>query len=61
MVWKDGGSAPRYKHVSEASAIAEAERLAGCYPDQRFYVLTATRVAVTARPVEVRRLAELPS
>lgn len=40
MVWKAEGAAPAYKHHSEASARAEAERLARTLGGT-FYVLEA--------------------
>lgn len=41
MVWNYDGNQPRVKHETEASAIAEAERLARIVPGQRFVVLEA--------------------
>lgn len=42
MVWKEGCGAPTYQHWDEASARAEAERLAvGTIGGARYYVLRA--------------------
>ena len=46
MVWNPQGSAPTYKHETEASAIAEAERLARLNRGQQFYVLYAAELRV---------------
>lgn len=39
MVYGENGGAPTYKHETEASAKAEAERLAKLNQGKRFYVL----------------------
>jgi hypothetical protein len=45
LVWCPTGSKPpSHRHASEQSAIAEAERLARCAPNAKFYVLKATEV-----------------
>lgn len=36
-----GDSTPNYRHMSEASAKTEAERLARAHPGKEFYVLCA--------------------
>jgi hypothetical protein len=48
MVWNPNGRAPSFKHASEGSAVAEAERLARQCPGQTFVVLRA----IEARLVE---------
>lgn len=44
MVWNYHGNAPRFKHETEAEAIAEAERLATQHSGHTFVVLEATHV-----------------
>lgn len=42
LVWSPGGAAPpRYRHSSQRSAVAEAERLADLNPGWSFFVLRA--------------------
>ncbi len=39
LVWNPNGKSPTYRHHSEASAVAESERLASAYPGETFIVL----------------------
>lgn len=39
FVWNPNGHNPKYQHNSEASATAEAERLARAHPGETFVVL----------------------
>ncbi len=39
LVWNTNGSVAKRRHASEASALAEAERLALAHPGQTFVVL----------------------
>lgn len=48
MVWTKRGWAPRKQHATRAAAEAEAARLAGLHPGQKFIVLEA--VAKIAEP-----------
>lgn len=48
FVWRDDGESPSYKHETEESATAEAERLARAFPGETFVVLES----VCARRVE---------
>ena len=45
LVWNPNGRAPSCRHWSEAEARIEAERLSGCSPGSKFYVLRATTVS----------------
>lgn len=51
MVYGYGKSVPAARHMNEASARAEAERLARANVGTRFYVLKTSGVAVTSAPV----------
>lgn len=45
LVWcPTGVTPPSFRHTSEQSAIEEAERLARCAPNAKFYVMRATEV-----------------
>jgi hypothetical protein len=55
MVYGIGEGAPTARHDTEASAIAEASRLARNNPGVTFCVLAATH-AVVKHDVEVRRI-----
>jgi hypothetical protein len=45
LVWcPTGAKSPSHRHETEQSAIDEAERLARCAPNAKFYVLKATNV-----------------
>lgn len=50
FVWTKKGKAPRFHHPDEASAVAEAERLAALHPGQKFHVMAA-RLKVSVREV----------
>lgn len=41
MIWCRKGRAPRKKHLTEESAVTEAQRLAVLHPGKKFYVLKA--------------------
>lgn len=61
MVWCPAGRQPIYRHSSEESARAEAERLARQNQESEFYVLEATaRVKVDSPPIVVTPLTENP-
>lgn len=54
IVWNPmGPTNPRYRHIEFHKASAEAERLALAHPGQDFYVMAASRVVRTTKPVEV--------
>jgi hypothetical protein len=40
-VWNYGRGLPRVRHATKKEAQAEAGRLAGMYPGERFYVMSA--------------------
>lgn len=45
LVWcPTGATSPSHRHASSQDAITEAERLARCAPNAKFYVLKATDV-----------------
>ena len=46
LVWNPNKNAPTHKHLSEANAIAEAERLARKYKGEKFIVLGTRCVRV---------------
>lgn len=58
MVWADRGQMPTFKHATEESASAEAERLSSRIPGVRFYVLRATEEWLRLKPAEKRILRE---
>jgi hypothetical protein len=45
VVWGEGRRSPRNRHLSQAAATAEAERLAALHPGVVFTVFELTRVA----------------
>ena len=55
MVWREGSPTTQRRHHKKASALAEAERLAGLNPGECFYVLKTTE-AVMAELLPARRL-----
>lgn len=60
VVWNPAAGNPRYQHDDEERALAEAERLAGANPGQRFYVMQAVSVS-THKTVATTRLShQLP-
>lgn len=59
MVWNPDGESPMYKHDSEFDAKKEAERLAVCVPNGKFYVLEALSVSYKSQVV-TEKLDELP-
>ncbi|MFG1461787.1 hypothetical protein V5F77_02725 [Xanthobacter sp. DSM 24535] len=56
LVWNPEGRTPHYRHPSQASALAEAKRLAALNPGQKFYVLQPLAIAATRDPVEIVHL-----
>jgi hypothetical protein len=63
MVWNSNGRAPCHRHLTEAEAIKEAERLMNSCArgDDVFYVLEAKhRIKIADRPVEKVELANEP-
>jgi hypothetical protein len=52
LVWNPFGDSPIVRHPSEATARAEAERLARNAPGSRFYVLSA--IALMERSLVVQ-------
>lgn len=51
LVWREGGSAPTFKHPDENLASIEARRLAALHPGQRFFVLTPSLAVTHTSPV----------
>lgn len=47
VVWNEKGYPPNFKHSTETSARAEAERLASVNRGQSFHVLASIGTAVT--------------
>lgn len=61
MVWCESTCHTRVRHASPEEARREAERLAQAIPGQRFFVLQATGIAQTVKPVTWTDLeSELP-
>lgn len=62
MIWNPNkkspswDTTPRQRHLTEAAAIGEAERLAESNPGQKFYVMCALSVTVVDRPAITRPL-----
>lgn len=46
LVWRDGGSAPTFKHYERDGARREAERLARANPGVVFHVMAADAYVV---------------
>lgn len=47
MVWKNGGNAPTFQHLTEQDAINEAKRLARAIRGETFYVLRSVLECVS--------------
>jgi hypothetical protein len=56
MVLKRGGGTPTKEHHTEASAVAEAERLAKEFPGSVFVVLLAVDAFKATAPVQRKTL-----
>lgn len=55
MVWTKRGHKPRFTHASYEAALAEAIRLAGEHPGEKFIVLKAiTKLHVRREPVSAQ-------
>lgn len=54
IVWSpEGPKNPRYRHDCFEAASSEAERLALAHPGHEFYVMAASRLIRTSKPVEI--------
>ena len=58
MVWNPYGAAPRHKHQTEASAFAEAERLARLNKGQVFVVLESIGARLVDDMVKINMRAD---
>jgi hypothetical protein len=58
LVWNPAGRAPVFKHSSEASAVAEAERLAKLNQGQQFFILQAVAMLTVTN---MRRVSLTPA
>lgn len=47
MVWRDGGGAPTFQHITQESALTEAKRLARANKGDIFYVLRSVLECVS--------------
>ena len=55
LVWSPSGDhSPRVKHATEATAEAEAGRLADLHPGREFYVMQPTMQVVSQRRLVTR-------
>ena len=53
MVWRDGTPYSRHRHYTKASALQEAERIAGLAPGEIVYVVkTVAALRQSLAPVE---------
>ena len=58
LVWREGGNAPTYRHPDQASAEAEAKRLAHAFRGETFAVL-CPYARVTVSNLIIERLSGL--
>ena len=50
-VWREGGASPTKQHPSYEAATKEAERLSQLTPGVRFFVMSATTMKFTPKPI----------
>lgn len=60
MVWCPTGRPPMVRHMSESSAVIEAERLARMNPGSEFYVLQANQKRLVNDMQRVRLVSPVP-